>query len=442
MENAGKGIGGKWSSLLLVAVLAIAAYVHFTVVTQSVVPIPMASDASAYFSYAYNLKYHGVYSDDQSWAGETSPAGIQADSLSTPGYPLFLLAIPGLDTSNAYLERVGRVQAVLGVFSVLVFFLLASRFLRPGWSHAATLLMGTSPHLANLETNLLSETLFLFFLLASALATVRAFERQRRLAFVLAGVSWGVCALVRPAVLGLPVLLLAACWLAPRLRAWRMHALWLCAAFVLVQSPWFVRNQVTALDPAQGNLLVWSVHHGSYPDLMYHGRPETLGWPFRADPNSLEAEHSWPNLLKDLEAKFRAEPMRMARWYLIGKAGTFLSWGHVQGVDVYIYEPTRTPWRERPGFALLRVIALLLHWPLMLAGVAAALLVWWRPGWLRLQGGPLFSARLVSAVVLYAIAFHMVVASYPRYGMPFWPFLQALALAWLAAPFTARARPQ
>jgi 4-amino-4-deoxy-L-arabinose transferase-like glycosyltransferase len=337
---------------------------------------------------------------------------------------------------------VGRVQATLVVVSVLVFFLLASRFLRPGWSHAATLLMGTSPHLANLETNLLSETLFLFCLLASALATVRAFERPGRLAFVLAGVSWGLCALVRPTVVAMPVLLLAACWLAPRLRALRVPSLWLCVAFVLVQSPWFVRNQVADLDPAQGNLLLWSVHHGSYPGFLYEGRPETLGWPFRADPNSLQAERSWSNLMQDLGAKLRAQPMQMARWYLLGKPGTFLSWGHIQGVDIYVYEPTRTPWRERPAFALLRAVALLLHWPLMLGGVVAALLAWWRPGWLRLEGGALVAARLVSAIVLYAIAAHMLVAPYPRYGVPFRPFLQALALAWLAAPFTARPRPQ
>ena len=58
--------------------------------------------------------------------------------------------------------------------------------------------------------------------------------------------------------------------------------------FLAVQSPWLLRNRLTHMDPAQGNLLAWSIHHGSYPDFMYEGRPETLGWPFRYDPSSAQ----------------------------------------------------------------------------------------------------------------------------------------------------------
>ena len=223
MENVGARGAGTWSAVLLAMVLAITAYVHFTVATQSSVPMPMVSDASEYFSYAYNLKNHGVYSDDLTWAGETPPGGMHADSLRTPGYPLFLLAIPGLDASDAYLARVVRVQAALGIGSVLLFFFVARRFLRPGWSHAAALLMGTNPHLANLETNLLSETLFLFLLLASTLATLVALDQRGRARFIAAGLLWGLCALVRPTVLLLPPLLFLASWPWPGARDLRSH---------------------------------------------------------------------------------------------------------------------------------------------------------------------------------------------------------------------------
>jgi hypothetical protein len=127
----------RWPMLLLAAILALAAFLHFTVATQSAVPMPMASDSSEYFSYAYNLRNHGVYSDDLSWADEMQPGGVRPDAMRPPGYPLFLLAIPGLDASEQYLQRVVRVQAVLGVCSVWLFYLLARRFLRPGWSHPA-----------------------------------------------------------------------------------------------------------------------------------------------------------------------------------------------------------------------------------------------------------------------------------------------------------------
>ena len=437
------GVGrARWPALLLAAILMLASYLHFVVATQSAVPMPMASDSSEYFSYAYNLRNHGIYSDDLSWADEMQPGGVRPDSMRPPGYPLFLLAIPGLDASEQYLQRVVRVQALLGVLSVWLFYLLARRFLRPGWVHAATLLVATSPHLANLETNLLSETLFLFVLLVSTLATVRAFEQPGRARFALAGVAWSLCAFVRPTVLLVPVLLAAACWLAPRMQRFRAPALWLLAAFVLVQSPWWIRNRVADLDPQQGNPLLWSIHHGSYPDFMYDGRVETLGWPFRADPGSVEAERDWGRLARDLGAKFGAQPLRQLRWYLLGKPGMLLSWGYVQGHDIYVYDPMRTPWRERRDFAMLRVLALWLHWPLMLGGVAVAGLAWWRPSWLHLEGRPLLAARLCSALVLYALAFHLVVAPYPRYGVPFRPLLYALALcgfAALAAKTPARA---
>jgi hypothetical protein len=217
-----------------------------------------------------------------------------------------------------------------------------------------------------------------------------------------------------------------------------VNSLWLLIAFLAVQSPWFLRNRLADLDPAQGSLLAWSIHHGSYPDFVYEGRPETLGWPFRADPASLEAESSLGGLARDLEAKFRAQPGRMLRWYLLGKPGALLSWGHIQGQDVYVYEATRTPWRERRAFMLIREIAFWLHWPLMLAGLLGAGLAWWRPAWLGLEGDALLAARLVAALVFYALAFHVVVAPYPRYGVPFRPLLYALALTLVAGVLAGR----
>lgn len=433
----GKARGG-WPAWLLAAILALSAFVQFTVVTRTVVGIPMASDSSEYFSYAYNLKNHGVYSEDLTWAGETPPGGLRPDSIRTPGYPLFLLAIPGLDASAGFLSRVALVQAAIAVLSVWLAFSLASRFLPRGWSHATALLMAISPHLANLSTYLLSECVFLFLMLASLLASVDALRAGRAWRFALAGLLWGACALVRPTVLLLPPLLLLASLLSPRLRQYRAQAALLLAVFLAVQSPWFLRNRLTPMDPEQGSPLVWSMHHGSYPDFMHEGRPETLGWPFRYDPASFEAERDMASVLRDIAGKFRAQPLRQLRWYLLGKPGTLLSWGYVQGEDIYVYEASRTPFRENRFFAALRTISLLLHWPLMLGGVAAAVVAWWRPGWLALDDARLLAARMVAAVVLYALCFHLVVAPYPRYGVPFRPLLYALAMAWPAARLAFR----
>ncbi|MFA6984698.1 MAG: glycosyltransferase family 39 protein [Arenimonas sp.] len=428
------------SGLGLLLVLALSAFLQFSVVTRSTASIPMVSDAADYFSYAYNLKHFGVYSSALSWTPEAPPGGIVPDSLRSPGYPLFLLAIPGLDTSAAYLHRVSMVQAMLGIASVWFVFLIAARFLRPGWSHLAAAITAISPHLANISTYLLTESLFLFFLLASIHVSLLALRSQRKATLFAAGLLWGVCGLVRPTVLLLPPLFVLSAWLLPTLRSWRVSALIMAAGFFLVQAPWLVRNQVTPMDPEQGSLLVWSLHHGSYPNFMYNDRPESLGWPFRFDPDSERAERDLPSVLADICGKFREHPLTYAKWYLLGKPGTFLSWGYVQGTDIYVFDATRTPYKEDALFSAIRSVALYLHWPLMLLGLGAALGIFVRPRWFGLQGHALVAVRVVAIIVLYAIGFHMIVAPYPRYGVPFRPLLYILAVAMISAPFTIRQR--
>lgn len=427
--------------LCLGLVLAISAYVQFSVVTHTTTSLPMASDSADYFSYAYNLKHSGTYSSALSWTPEPPPGGITPDSLRSPGYPLFLLAIPGLDATSAYLKRVSLVQAGLGVGSVLLVFLLASRVLRPGWSHAAALATAISPHLANMSTYLLTEGLFLFLLLASLLVSLAALRSRSRKSLLLGGVLWGLCTLVRPTVMFVVPLFLLATIALPRLRHAHFGAAMILVGFLLVQLPWLVRNQVTTLDTSQGSLMVGTLHHGSYPNFMYEDRPETLGWPFRYDPTSVAAERDLGSVLVDIAGKFRREPALYAHWYLLGKPGTFLSWGYVQGEDIYVHDPVRSPYKDEPLFAGMRLVAMLMHWPLMLLGVCSAIAVWWRPRWLALEGDPLIVAQAISAVVLYAIAFHIVAAPYPRYGVPFRPLITVLALALASAPFVRKHKP-
>jgi 4-amino-4-deoxy-L-arabinose transferase-like glycosyltransferase len=426
------------SAVALAAILVLSAWIQYTVVTRSTLSVPMVSDAADYFSYAYNLRHHGVYSNALTWAGEPPPGGITPDALRSPGYPLFLLAVPGLDPSDAYLQRVALVQAGLGVGSVLLVFLVGGAFLRPGWSHLAALVTAVNPHLATISTNLLSEGLFLFTLLAATLASLRAVRAPRHRAFVVAGLSWGLCSLVRPTTLFVVPLAALAAFALPGLRAQRHGALLALLAFLLVQLPWLVRNQGSHIDHSQGSLMVATLHHGAYPGFLYQGRPETLGWPFRFDPASEAAERDLPGALADIAGKFRAAPATYLRWYLVGKPGTFLSWGYVQGHDIFVFDTPRSPYLDDPRFVALRAVMLALHWPLMLLGVVAAALAFWRPRWLRLGDAAIPAARVVAAVVLYAIAFHMVAAPFPRYGVPFRPLLYLLAMALASAPFGRR----
>lgn len=427
----------RWSTPLLLVILALAALVQFTVITRSRSEMPMVSDAADYFSYAYNLKHFGIYSNALTWAGQPPPGGVQPDALRSPGYALFLLAIPGLDASDAYLHRVAQVQAMLGVLSVWLVFLVGGHFLRSGWTHLAAFITAISPHLANLGTYLLTEVLFHFLLLLSVQASILALRRPGNWMPLLAGLTWGLCGLVRPTVMFVPALLLLCTLVVPAMRKWHLAAFWLFAGFIAMQAPWLVRNQLTTLDRSQGSLMVGTLHHGAYPNFMYENRPETLGWPFRFDPRSEQAERDLPSVLTDIAGKVREHPLTYAKWYLLGKPVTFLSWGYIQGHDIYVFEPVQSPYLDHPWFAASRMLALWMHWPLMLLGTIAALLAWWRPAWLGLEGDRLQAARLVSLVIVYAIAFHVFAAPYPRYGVPFRSLIQLMALA-LASAWIAR----
>ena len=431
------GKGKFWSTLGLVSILLLSALIQFTVVARTSVLMAPGSDAGDYFSYAYNLKHEGTYSNYRTWAIAAPPGGILPDALRPPGYPLFLLAIPGIEPGTAYTHRVYLAQAALAVASVLLAFLIAGTFLRPGWSHLAALVMAIAPHLATMSTNLLSEGLFLFVLLASVYATIRAARTQTRRAAIYAGLLWGACSLVRATTVFTAPLLLAATLLIPTLKPRRSAALLFLLAFLLVQLPWFVRNVVSPLDKSERSLMVDALHQGTYPNLMYQGRPETLGWPFRYDPNRERVERDLSSVTAEIVAKFRSDPATYLKWYLVGKPGYLFSWGYAQGHDIFVYKAIRSPYLDDARFAALRLISHTIHWPLMMLGLLAVFVVFWRPGWLCLEGDQVIAARIVAAVVLYAIAFHMVAAPYPRYGVPFRPLLYMLAAVCISAPLIA-----
>lgn len=424
------------TGMLLVLVLALSAFIQFTVVTRTTVDPPLRADAGDYFSYAFNLHYHDVYSA-QIPDGYESPAP-PPDRVRPPGYPLFLLLVGAPELHDDYIRRVVLAQAAVGVASVLLVFLLARQFLSAGLSLVVATVAATAPHLASISTYLLTEALYMFLLLASILALIRALRGGRLAWYALAGLLWGACSLVRSTTDFLPPMLLLAALLLPKLRDYRAPALLAFACFMLVLAPWLLRNRSEAVETPAPSLMVTSLLHGSYPGFMYENRPDTFGFPYRFDPEAASAGRDLRSVTTHIARHFAREPLRYAIWYLGGKPRYFLSWGNIQGTDIFILKVSSSPYWDDWRFLAFRPLSMLLHWPLMILGVAGALLVWWRPGWTGLSPGPLLAARLVALVVAYAIALHMVVAPFPRYGIPFRPLLYALAMIPLQAAWQRR----
>lgn len=421
--------------LLLILLLSITAFIQFTVVSRTSVQNPLRADAGEYFAYAYNLQHYGVYSLEHTW--DAPPAVAPApDKVRSPGYPLFLLMAGTPRPFEAYGLRVSFLQAAVGVASVWLLYLIGAMFLGRGLALVAALVTAISPHLAMMNTYLLTEPLFMFLLLASVFTLLQATQSSRRAWFIATGLLWGLCSLVRPTAEFFPPLLLLATLALPRLRPFRSNALIAFACFALVLAPWVIRNQSEAVSHPSSSLMVNTLAHGSYPGFMYEDRPDTFPSPYRFDPQLSEMTKDLPSVLAHIAQHFRKEPGRYFSWYLLGKPYFFLSLRDVQSVDILIYPVSQTPFYKDGPFKAMRSVTLALHWPLMLLGLLGAGLALLRPRWLGLEPASARVAGIVALVMVYAIAFHIVAAPFPRYAIPFRPLMYALALlplraAWL-----------
>jgi len=418
----------RWLGRLpIVLLLVFSVWLQLAGVERTVINTPLRSDSGEYFSYAFNLHEHGVYSSHPWWIEPDPP--VVADSIRPPGYPLFLLAVGRPVPTNEYLHRVEVVQAFIAVLSVWLVYLIGRRFLPRGWALAPAVFTAASPQLATLSTNILSETLFTCLLLAAVLATIGALQAGtatgRRM--FLAGLAWGAASLVRSTTELLPPMLFALVVLLPGLRALRRPALLGMLGFALVLAPWHARNALGDVSSPKSSLMVKALAHGSYPGFMYENRPETFGFPYRFDPDADRIARDLPSVLHHIAGRFRERPAEYARWYLLAKPGYFLAWGHIQGLDIYVLPVFRSPWADDQRFIVLRGVALLFHWPLMLLGLAGGALLL-RPNGAGPAGPDRRAALIVALVVGYAIAFHMVVAPFPRYGVPFRPLIYLLAM--------------
>ena len=417
------------SKIALLLVLLLSAFIQLTVVARTEVINPLRADAREYFFSAYNLDHYGVYSSEVTWPPEQHLQPPSADTVATPGYPLFLRLVGHPEPTVEFVRRVTLTQAALGVVSVWMMYLIAVRFLRRRWACVAALLTAISPHLAVSSTYMLTESLFFFLLLASVLGLLHAIESAKRWPYVLVGVLWGLCSLVRPTVEFVPILTMLVVFAVPRLKQYRNSCLLLFLGFALAMAPWSIRNASLPDQNHQNKKMLNFLLHGSYPNFMYKNNPGTYGDPYRLDPQSDQIGRSLPSVMTHIAQNFKNNPLVYTRWYLIGKPGFFLSWTNIDGAgDIFIYNVASSPYLDDRRFDLIRRLAYVLHWPLMLLGLIGACLPWWRSQRWGLSGEPLFAARLVSLVVAYAIGFHMIGAPFPRYGIPFRPLLYPLAL--------------
>ncbi|MBF0369759.1 MAG: glycosyltransferase family 39 protein [Magnetococcales bacterium] len=478
--------------LALVAITAIGLHLRLGAVFKTDVSAPLRKDALQYYLSAYNLKYHDIYSSRVGQRPKSAESGeaflnqFFADPLGrylaghnlrrlgipppgegevidpasppppdahrSPGYPLFLYPFLDLPTINSQLLHITFAQALLSALAVVLVYFTCLRFTPPLPALAAALLTALSPHLVTGNHYLLTESLFtfllvLFFWVASRLKSSRGWGW-----FFLSGLLLGFTTLVRPEMLLYGVPVVGMVWLLFDAGTRKRRGLILLLGIVLLFAPWIARNKYHDLGHSRAAALTRHMAHGIYPGMMYQENPQTFGYPYHFDPDYPRLEGDMGAVLGEIQRRFSNEPARHGYWFFIGKPIQLWSWNMVQGAgDALIYPVTRTPYATEPFFKASHQLMHLLHWPLVILGGVGLLIVWLPSGFMvwreaqdpagmqdQHQAGTevqkqnvaerLIAPRLMSLLLMYVTALHMVTLPLPRYAIPLKPLLHILAM--------------
>jgi hypothetical protein len=410
---------------LAVRLVAIAATPHYR-------PI---DDSADFDRYAVSLAAHGTFPDSQLAPGPTA--------FRAPGFPLLLAGVYRLvgTASTATRWEAGRVlEALLGVITVALVYLIARRL----WARSVALLAGglaaIFPPLVLIGTSLMSEGLYIPLGLAAVLAALVCREHPGSWGWpALTGLLVGLAALTRSTDLALLIPLAFLVWRGRPRRAWRSlrAPLVVIAATAVTLSPWIVRDwQVmhtfVPITDEGGYALVGTYNReaasrSDYPALY---TPPVLELP-RLEPQirGLNEARASNRLTADAYRYIEAHPAYVGKVALYSTLRLLDLTG--TGFERYI-EPT---WGYNATFAVVGVYAFWIVGALALAGLATA--AFRRAGW----------AFWLCPVALLAPTVPVIGAA--RYRSPADPFvvmLAALALAalWgrLRAPRTSAGGPR
>jgi SAM-dependent methyltransferase len=416
-----------WVYIVLVLILAAAWWMRSTAVAETFIPAPLRADALNYYSYAANLKYHGVYSNHL--LEESMEKGVmpQPDADRNPGYALFLLGKVEYPATHPMMVKIMSQQALLDTVTVLLVFLLALTVVPPAVALLPALLTAGSPHLVSMTTYILTETMFAFTLTLAVLLGALALRKpSSRLPWLVFGAALAVTYLVKSSMAYVLLFAVPLLWFvfADKKMA-KTALLGTVAGFLILTLPWEVRNQLNLPEGAstQASHAIISLHNGTYPGLMVNDDPGTRGFPHRLDPE-YESFDTFPKVLKKLWDNTLEEPWKYFSWYAFGKPGMFFSWNMVSGQgDIFIYPAKESPYYSRRVFDRIHSMMLYAHWPVTLLALATVVFCWLPPAVSLLGGGEASVLRLASIPLLYLLALHVLTTPLPRYGIPLRPLV-------------------
>ncbi len=417
----------KWqSTFILVWVLFLfsaALGLRIAYIKNTRVAVPVMHDAVDYVNYAKNLVEHGVYSRSK----VQSPP---PDKCRWPGYPLFLAFNIKVFGINHFLSGATILQVILCALLVPLTYLTA-RFLLPVWAASiAAVLVCFSPHLVAISNNILTETLFSFWLLTSICFFFYANMKNSPAFYVSAGVSFGIAYLIVPTVFFVPFLFIIVTSLCAKESRGMVvrNAVVFLLSFLIIWGGYSIRNSISVKpENITESRMMISISQGSYPDFIYKNKAFQY-FMHREDPEQPEYGKSFSNFWKIFKVRVKENPVGYAKWYFGKKTYMFWSWNMLQGQNVYVYPVLYSLYTSSPAAALSLDLMRWCH-PLILL--------------LMLLGGIVHLSRIVKdrsftnisiySLLIFILLFYYssifaVLAPFSRYSVPLRPALYIGAL--------------
>ena len=395
---------------------------------ETTVTRPFQSDALDYFNYAYNLHYYHTYAkDDVRQSNDRSH--LIPDALRSPGYPLLLSLVVDGPPGRKLLKKIELWQMLTSTLTLILSFFFFRCFMPSLPGGIAAMFVAISPHLIMFNSYILSETPFCFLLVSMALLTCTFIKHPAFWSSSLLGAAMGGATLIRPSLQLFPLVMIFVILLHFGRQRGLKFAFSLILGFILVLSPWLIRNVVTLGKLSDNSLMINFLHHGMYPDFKFKQIEQSYRRPYQFDPRSEEIGASVISALGEIKNRFQTEPIPHIEWFLLKKPRVFWSWDMVQGHgDIFVYHVAHTPYSEKKIFKWTHKMMHYMHWPLVIISLVGSLTIWYWPKSSGYDCKAIFVARFVAALLLYYTVLHMIGAPFPRYSVPLLPFQYGMAL--------------
>ena len=412
---------------LLLLTILLGAWMRAEVTIKTKVDTPIRADARDYFSYAYNLNHHGIYSRDSRTIQGNSNITPPPDSLRSPGYPLFLTPFATRTPTDKTILHITLAQALLGILVILLTYITSKQLIGNIWALLPTFLVAISPQLINSGVYILSESLFTF-LMAAAIAclTVQFKHAKTQWLTLLGGILLGAAAITRPTLNYIvPFLFMG---LLPIL-AKGTRVKWsstIMIGFIAPTLPWMLRNWFT-LGGGDPTLAINSLVHGHYPWAMFEWNPMSIGYPYRFDPEIERLSSSIGSALSGIFERVMSDPMLYIHWYFLGKPQMFFSWADVASAREFFTYPTPvSPYHNATPFVLSKAFMWATHSFLVVAAAITAFVTIFR--WKKSTDRESYlSIRLLTVFFIYFVLLHIAGFPIARYSTPLLPVVYMLA---------------